>query len=310
MGLLTVLIITLNLNRFFLGMGTDITFSIKIDEKCTEEKANRLITLCYREIKRIETSSSRWSESSITEEINRNAGIKPVEISEEFLKLLNEIGEIYKNTDKMFDITVCPLIKLWNVTERKKPPSPYEVKNLLQLVGYEKILFDKNSIFLPEKGMCLDLDGVLKGYAVDRASEIILTGGCSSFLVKIGGSLNLKNMKKSVEIPAPRKGLKSLKIELENGAIATSGDYTRFFIYRGKRYHDLIDPENGYPSNGCASATVISESGMLSDALSTAIAIRGEEGFKFLEKFGASALCIEENGEIKKTKFFPDFSQN
>jgi len=67
----------------------------------------------------------------------------------------------------------------------------------------------------------------------------------------------------------------------------------------------LIDPENGYPSSGCASATVISESGMISDALSTALAIKGEKGFEFLQKFGADGLCIEESGKIRKTKFFP-----
>jgi len=305
MGLLIALIITLDLNRFFLGMGTEIAFSISTDERCSREKADSLITLAYREIKRIENSYSRWVSSSITEEINRNAGIKSVNVTEEFLTLLNKIGEIYEKTDGTFDITVCPIVKLWNVTERKAPPSHPEIKNLLPLVGYDKILINENSVFLPQKGMCIDPDGVLKGYAADRASEIILNGGCSSFLVKIGGSINVKNKRVDVKIPPPRKKLKEIKIEIENGAIATSGDYTRFFIYRGKRYHDLIDPENGYPSSGCASATVISESGMISDALSTALAIKGEKGFEFLQKFGAEGLCIEESGKIRKTKFFP-----
>jgi thiamine biosynthesis lipoprotein len=305
MGLLIALIITLDLNRFFLGMGTEIAFSISTDERCSMEKADSLITLAYREIKRIENSYSRWVSSSVTEEINRNAGIKSVNVTEEFLTLLNKIGEIYEKTDGTFDITVCPIVKLWNVTERKTPPSHPEIKNLLPLVGYDKILINENSVFLPQKGMCIDLDGVLKGYAADRASGIILNGGCSSFLVKIGGSINVKNKRVDVKIPPPRKKLKEIKIEIENGAIATSGDYTRFFIYRGKRYHDLIDPENGYPSGGCASATVISESGMISDALSTALAIKGEKGFEFLQKFGAEGLCIEESGKIRKTKFFP-----
>jgi len=306
MGLIVTLIITLEVNRFFLGMGTWITFSISTDEKCSKERANSLITLAYREIKRIENSYSRWVSSSITEEINKNAGIKSVTVPEEFLNLLSKMGEIYKKTNGTFDITICPLIKLWNVKERKIPPSESEIKSLLPLVGYDKILINGNRVFLPQKGMCIDLDGMLKGYAVDRASEIILNGGCSSFLVKIGGSMNVKNKRVSIKIPPPRKKSKELKIEIEEGAVATSGDYTRFFTYKGKRYHDLIDPENGYPSEGCASATVISESGMISDALSTALAIRGEKGFEFLYKLGGEGLCIQEDGEIHRTKFFPD----
>jgi len=306
MKFLSALIITLEVNRFFFGMGTEIAFGISTDEKCSREKADSLITFAYREIKRIENSYSRWVSSSITEEINKNAGIKSVTVPEEFLNLLSKMGEIYKKTNGTFDITICPLIKLWNVTVRKIPPSESKIKSLLPLVGYDKILINEDSIFLPQKGMCIDLDGVLKGYAVDRASEIIFNGGCSSFLVKIGGSINVKNKRVNVRIPPPRNGLKELEIEIENGAVATSGDYTRFFTYRGKRYHDLIDPENGYPSNECASATVISESGMTSDALSTAIAIRGKNGFEFLYKLGGEGLCIEEDGEIHRTKFFPD----
>lgn len=305
MELLPILIITFELNRFFLGMGTEIFFSIKVDEKCTKELADSLITHAYREIKRIENSYSRWSESSITEEINRNSGVKSVIVPDEFFDLLQKIMETSKKTDGIFDITVCPLVKLWNVSERKSPPSHSEIMSLLPLVGYEKILFEKNSIFLPKRGMCLDLDGLLKGYAVDKCSEIILKGGCSSFLIKIGGTINLKNRKEIIKIPPPRKGLKELEIEIKDKVISTSGDYTRFFIFKGKRYHDLIDPKRGYPSDGCASASVISDSGLLSDSLSTALAIKGGEGLKFLKSFDGEGLCIKESGEILKTEFFP-----
>lgn len=304
---LAILIITAELNRTFLGLGTEVHFRIAVDGECTEERAGRLVTLAYREIKRIELSLSRWSASSLITEINRNAGIKPVKIPPELRSLLFEITDLHKRTEGAFDITVCPLILLWNVTERKVPPSPEEVRRALSLTGMEKVVLRDDSVYLPLKGMCFDTDGFLKGYAGDRASDFLLNGGCRSFTLKIGGSIFIRNSPVTLFIPPPREHMKGLKVEISDGAVATSGDYTRFFIYNGQRYHDLIEPRTGYPAKGCISATVISGRGLISDVLATAIAIRGEKGLKYAEELSASALCIREDGRIFRTSSFPPY---
>lgn len=271
-----------------------------------QKKAEKSALQAFQEIRRIEQLMSPTIEKSEVFHINQSTGKKWVRVSPETFYVIKKSIEISNQSDGGFDITVGPLIKLWQkAREKEHPPSNEDLERSLDLVGFRNIMISPDGkIFLKKDGMSIDLGGIAKGYAVDRAFDILRGLGFRNLIVNAGGDLKVGGMKFgkpwSIGIQDPRdQGKIIAKIKLKKGAIATSGDYEKYFMYQGKRYHHIINPKDGLPAWGCQSVTVLCEEGILADAMATAVFVLGpEKGFSLCQRTkGIDCLIIDWEGK-------------
>ena len=285
-------------------MGTVIEITLLDGD---EGAANKAALQAFQEIKRIETLMSPWIESSDVVRINRSAGKEWVKVSPEIIQVITKAQEISQLSEGGFDITVGPLTDLWREARQKGiPPSIEEVKGKLDLVNFKDIRMDRESkVFLQKKGMSIDLGGIAKGYAVDKAFELLKSLGYKNLIVNAGGDLRVGGFKIdqpwSIGIQNPRASQKVMaKVSVSDTAIATSGDYEKFFFYQGKRYHHIFNPKDGFPTEGCQSVTIIFKEGMTADGLATAVFVLGpEKGYALCQKIaGVDCLIVDKDGKI------------
>lgn len=206
-----------------------------------------------------------------------------------------------------FDISVAPVVKLWNIGEEdERIPSDAEIKNALTDVDYSKIEINGNTVTLAE-GMEIDLGAVGKGAACDNVMTYLKASDVKGAVISVGGSIlaygsyNKKGYEWKIAVRHPRNDSEYLGvISLSEGFVSTSGDYERYFEKDGKRYHHIVDAATGYPADsGLISVTVVCDSGLLSDALSTACFILGyEKSLPLLEKYSASAIFVDRDMKI------------
>ena len=286
------------------SMGTVVEITLVGDD---EEGAKKAALQAFQEIKRIEQLMSPWINSSDVTRINRSAGEEWVKVSPETLRVIKKAKEISELSEGGFDITVGPLTQLWRIArERGIPPSTEELKRKLDLVNFRNLMIDQEGkVFLRKKGMAIDLGGIAKGHAVDRAFELLRTLGYKNLIVNAGGDLRVGGSKIdqpwSIGIQDPRSSEKIMAtVTIFDSAIATSGDYEKFFIYQGKRYHHIFNPKDGLPSDGCQSVTIICKEGMVADALATAVFVLGpEKGYVLCQKLkGVDCLIVDKEGKI------------
>jgi len=303
---------------------------VLMDTYCTitvvspsKEKARAAIDAGYAEIEKLDTYLNNFSPDSEISAVSRSSGAGPVKVSEETLDLVKKTIGVSADTGGAFDPTIAPVLKLWKFSGRPADPtlpSLHAVKNALKLVDYRKIKVsgESSQIYLEDTGMELDLGGIAKGYAADRAVEAIKAKGIKAALVAIAGDirgygLNTNGNAWKVGIQDPRpENEKSDKpwedvfatISLKDRAISTAGDYQRFFIQDGKRYHHIIDPATGYPSDsGLISVSVIAPEGHVADGIDTAILILGaEKGMKLLESKGIDGVLVTADKKVIVTK--------
>lgn len=292
----------------------------------SEAEAKEAIEAGFGEIQRLETLLNYFSPESELSAINAAAGAFPVKVSSETLEIVIKAMDIAKASGGAFDPTVAPLIKLWKFSKAPEDsvmPSAGEVEKALKLVGYRKVNIDgiTSEIFLDEEGMEVDLGGIAKGYAADRAVLAIKSLGIKSALVAIAGDIRGFGVNTSdhpwrvgIQNPRPEAGTEKpwedifASIELKDSAVSTSGDYQRFFIKDGKRYHHILDPKTGSPAeSGLISSTVIAPEGYLTDGLSTAVFILGaEEGIQLLESKGLGGVLVDAEKKVHITKNMRD----
>ncbi len=289
----------------------------------SEEKAREAIEAGFGEIKNLDTLLNNFEPDSEISAISKEAGIKAVHVSRETLDLMQKTMGISEVTDGAFDPTIGPVYKLWKFSGRPANPSmpPQDaIKNALKLVGFKKIKIDGtgSEIYLQEKDMELDLGGIAKGYAADRAVEAIRTKGIRAALVAIAGDIRGYGLsttgnpwKVGIQNPRPEDPDSERPWEdifatlyLNDSAISTAGDYQRFFIKDGKRYHHIIDPKTGYPAESdLISVSVISPEGYISDGIDTSILILGaEKGMKLLESMGIDGVLVDSQKKVFVTK--------
>jgi len=286
------------------AMGTVVEITLTGE---SEESAQKAALQAFQEIKRIEHLMSPWIESSDVNRINRSAGNDGVKVSPETLEVIKRVQEVSKLSEGGFDITVGPLIQLWRkARERGKPPEMEEVKETLNWVNFRnlKTLYGRK-VLLRKKGMAIDLGGIAKGYAVDRAFELLKSFGYRNLVVNAGGDLRVGGSKPEgpwlIGIQHPRDPEKMMaRISVSDTGVATSGDYERFFIHQGKRYHHILDPRNGFPAEECQSVTVLHKEGVTADALATAIFVLGpEKGYSLCQRLeGVDCLIVDKDGSI------------
>lgn len=223
-----------------------------------------------------------YLESSQVSDINKNSG-QTVPISEEVAGILNKSLRYSDLSAGAIDITVAPLSILWNRFEGVEMTLPTEasIDSVLALVDYRSLFVTDSSALLSAAGASIDLGSLAKGYAVDRGVAILESLGAAGGLIDAGGDIGTFGRKPGGT--GWRVGLKDPRVpdslitvfELRNRAVATSGDYERYFIKDGVRYHHILDPETGFPARGCCSATVIAGQACDADAIATAVFVLG-----------------------------------
>lgn len=288
-------------------MGTIVEILLIGEE---QTKAEKTALQAFHEFRRIEQLMSPMIEGGDIFRINKSAGRRWVNVSSETLYVIKKSIEISERSNGGFDITVAPLVELWRKARAKgNPPSEEELKRSLELVGFKNILVSQDGkILLRKEGMSIDLGGIAKGYAVDKAFELLKKLGYKNMIVNAGGDLRAGGQKFGqpwlIGIQDPRNSEKLItKISLTDNALATSGDYEKFFIYQGKRYHHIINPKDGLPSEGCRSVSVIAKEGILADAMATTIFVLGpERGYKVCQnEKELDCLIIDNDGNINIT---------
>ncbi len=290
-------------------LDTFVTITVTADSQDTADIA---IENSFDVIERFGNLVNFFSDESELSAINRNAGIRAVRVSPETLDVMEKALFVSEKSGGAFDPTIGPEIKLWDFLNKTKP-SDAEIKKNLPLVNYKNIIIDrgKSTVFLKKKNMLLDLGGIAKGYAADLAVQALKQKGISAGLVAVAGDIKafgLKPDKKPwvVGIKNPRQKSNDdeliARIQLSGKAISTSGDYERYFIMDGRRFHHLLTPQTGYPASACRSVSVISDEGAIADGFSTALFILGpEKGLELAKKMGMDAMIINDKGAIHTT---------
>ncbi|MGZ5248049.1 MAG: FAD:protein FMN transferase, partial [Flavitalea sp.] len=238
-------------------MGNRFEFTVVSDDP---DYANECIDLAIAEVTRIESLLSTYKEDSLTNLVNNSAGINPVQVSKEFFELVERAQRISSITQGAFDISYGSIDKkLWNF-DRTMTSLPDEEtrKQLVRLIDYRNILLDRNdlTIFLKEKGMRIGFGGIGKGYAADKAKEVMVSKGIKNGIVNAAGDLTAwgfqpDGKKWTVGIADPEmKSQPFSYVEISGLSVATSGDYEKFITIDGKRYSHTIDPKSGLPVQG------------------------------------------------------------
>jgi thiamine biosynthesis lipoprotein len=296
-------------------MDTIVSITVVADSKDAAEKA---IEKTFAEIGRFGDLINFYSDKSELAEINRSSGIQAVKVSPETLDVIEKAIFVAEKSGGAFDPTIGPVVKLWDFLKKKKP-TEIEIAQALPLVNYRDILIDRaaNTVFLKRKGMMIDLGGIAKGYAADLAVESLKKEGIRSGLVSIAGDIRTFGMKPDkspwiIGIKNPRQtGEKDeiiARIRLSDKAISTAGDYERFFISEGKRYHHLLDPKSGYSTELCRSVSVIAEKGVMTDGFDNAVFILGpEKGMKLVKEMGMDAMIIDSSGTVLMTDAIKEY---
>lgn len=279
-----------------------------------EAIANQQIALAVAEIKRIEALLSTYQPTSQTNLINENAGIKAVKVDDEVFYLIQRAIRISEISQGAFDLSYGSFDKrFWNFdVNMKSLPSKENAKNAVALINYKNIILEPEdkSVFLKEKGMRIGFGGIGKGYAADRAKQILINTGVKSGIVNASGDLvtwgkqlNGKNWTAGIAHPDHQnKPFSSL--EISDMAIATSGSYEKYALIDGKKYAHTIDPHTGFPVTGIKSVSIICPQAELADALTTPIMVMGVQvGLNLINQLkNIACIIIDDDNRLYTSK--------
>lgn len=255
--------------------------------------------------------SWRIVESDVAK-INEAAGKTWTQVSDTTYGILEKSLLVSEASKGAFDPTIAPLSLLWDFDNSPtEPPSKELVEKVLPYVDYTKLRMDpaEKSFSFKSAGYAVDLGGVGKGAACDEAVSLYARSSVDCAIIAVGGSVGTYGSKPfgakwNIAVRDPAGGESVGSISIDGGFVSTSGNYEKYFEYQGKRYHHILDPKTGYPAeSGLVSVTVVCDSGVVSDALSTACFVLGYEGsLPVLEEFGAQAIFIFEDNSIEVTE--------
>ena len=269
------------------AMGTTVSMTLLHQSK---EEAEYAMTLAYREIYRLSGLMNRFDDESPIAMLNREGrlmGAHP-----DIIEVMTHALKYYRLTGGAFDISILPVIELFKEkfsTGKNEYPSKKEVGRALDLVGSNKIEINGRDIRFRKPGMSVTLDGIAKGYAVDKASHVLLTHRIERHLINAGGDILGKGLRVdgkpwrvAIQDPFERKNHLEI-IQLKDAAVATSGNYENYFD-REKMYHHIIDPKTGMSPVINVSASVIAPTAMDADALATSMLVMSpDDGVRFID---------------------------
>jgi thiamine biosynthesis lipoprotein len=261
----------------------------------------------------IDTSMSTWIPNSIISRINNNE--ENVIVDDYFKVVFNKSVEVSKKTDGNFDITVGPLVNAWGFgATSKNTVDKTKVDSLLQLVNYKMVTLKDNRIIKEKPAIKIDFNAIAQGYSVDVIADFLESKGIRNFLVELGGEVIARGKKENKEwkvgIDQPTEDKSSERkleaiIDLNDRALATSGNYRKFYVVGNQKLSHIIDPKTGYPAkHNLLSTTVIADDGITADAYATAFMVMGlKKSIAFVEKNENLKLEVyfiyDENGQWK-----------
>jgi thiamine biosynthesis lipoprotein len=287
-------------------------FEISLVAKDTLE-ANRHIDEAIMEVKRIENLISDWIPTTLISEINKNAGVKPVKVTDELFELIERAIKISKLTDGAFDISYASMDKIWKFDgSMTVMPSPEAIKNSVAKVGYKNIILDKekHTVFLKLEGMKLGLGGIGQGYIADKIKELLKRKGVVAGLVNVSGDISTwgkqpdgQQWKVGIKNPMNKNKIFAT-FPLEDTAVETSGNYEKYVTFNGIRYSHIIDTRTGYPATGLTSVTIFAKTTELADALATGVFVLGKEvGMDLVNQLpGISCIMVDDKGRVIVSK--------
>lgn len=268
------------------------------------DEASSIADALIAEVSRIEAKYSRYQADSIVSRINSSAASAPVSVDDETAALLNYAAACFKQSDGLFDITSGVLRRVWNF-KSEKLPEQRSIDELLPLIGWDMVEWEKPFIRLPRAGMQIDLGGFGKEYAVDRLAALAMERGVTSALINLGGDVRAVGAKPDgspfeVGVVHPRRPKEVLAtVKLGSRALATSGDYERFMQVAGKRYCHILNPRTGWPVESYQSVSVVSSAALIAGTAATTAMLLGERrGRKFLQDAGLTHLLVSSDGSV------------
>ncbi len=295
---------------------------------CTDYLLDTVVTLtlygateadldaAFQEIRRLSDLIDAYSPTSDLGRLQAAAGQEPVTVSPETVELLAFAKEMYERTGGYLDVTVGPLIDLWDIRNGGHYPTDVELSAALGLLNMDDLVLDEanGTAYLARPGMRVDLGALAKGYIADKVKELLLSRGVKSAVLDLGRNILLLGEKPggaafSIGVQSPTNSGDLLRIlALRDKSLVTSGTYERYFEHEGKRYHHVLDPFTGFPADtGLSAVTILSDSSLWGDALSTACLLLGaDNGLKLIESIpDAEALFVRTDGTVVTSSGFP-----
>ncbi len=272
-------------------------------------EGNKYIDLAIDEISRIEKLISSWDKNSQTSLINRNSGIKPVKVSKELFYLIERAAKISKLTEGAFDISYASMDEIWKFDgSMTTMPAKESIKKSIEKVGYKNIVLDESnySVFLKLKGMKIGFGAIGKGYAADKAKQLLIRKGVKAGIINASGDLNAwgkqpdgENWQVAIVNPLNKNKVFSW-LPVNNSAVVTSGNYEKYVKFNNTLYAHIIDPRTGYPSTGVLSATIFTANAELADALATSVFVMGVDvGLDFINQLkGVECIIVDKDNKM------------
>jgi len=294
--------------RSHVTMGTEVELTAWTADDARAEAAFAAV---FGEFDRLDALMSVWKDGSDVLRLNAAAGDHAVPVSAETREVLRIARQVSDQTEGRFDVTFGVLSGLWKFDNQDKDnsvPDRREVLARLPLINYRDIDVDDRTgtAFLKRKGMRVNLGGIGKGYAVDRSVAILHESGLRDFMIQAGGDMYVGGRRGDrpwrLGIRDPRgPAVRSFAmLDLTDGTFSTSGDYERFFIKDGRRYHHILDLSVGEPAQGCRSVTLVTERAVIADALAKGVFVLGPDaGMALIERTpGVQGVIVSAKNEV------------
>lgn len=270
------------------------------DKVWAQQQAQRAIA----EIRRIEAKYSRYQDTSIVSRINAAAGLHPVELDAETLSLIDFADRMHEQSDGLFDITSGVYRQIWDF-QKAQCPSPGQIDAIRPLVGWTQVQREGAQLFLPRQGMQIDFGGLGKEYAADRAALVLRQQGVQHALVNLGGDIASVGTKPDGQpwtagIRHPRDPAQIMaSLQLFGQALATSGDYERYFEHAGQRYCHIINPQTGWPVQHFRSVSVVAPSCLLAGAVGTTVMLKQADATpEWVRQLNLPVLWMDTTGQV------------
>ena len=250
------------------GFLMDTVVSIQIEAKDKSDAA--LLDSVFAYIQNWDEKLSYYKKGNEMEKINAS---EKIEVSNPIKEMLIAGRKINEQSDSLYDLAIGTLVDIWDFN-KEQIPSQTKIDSTMQYAGFDKVKLQGN-ILIKDSHTKINLGSIAKGYIVDKASKWLQSKGVEKAIVNAGGDIKIFGYNKAVKIgiqhPRKENGQIVGVLKVKNKSVITSGDYERYFIKDGKRYHHIINPKTGYPATECISVTVISDKAYIADAYSTAL---------------------------------------
>ena len=287
---------------FFDAMASRCEVRLTVENEPT---AHSLAQLAIDEVRRIEAKYSRYRPDSVVSQISAQAGLDWVECDDETLALLAFADQLFEQSAGLFDITSGVLRRAWNFRQPALPGADV-LRDLCALIGWRSVQRDGRRVRLPKAGMELDFGGFGKEYAADRAAHILIARGVHNGYVNLAGDIHVMGPQGNqqpwlIGIQDPRHADRLVaSIPIASGALATSGDYERFFELDGHRYCHILHPQSGQPVSHWRSVSVLAPSAIVAGSYSSIAMLQQAQGREFLEDSGLVYLAIDPLGAMHR----------